>query len=81
MEKVQVRQGNILRNQEKGSINSMIASIGVCRSWKAADSNCKEVKCHGSRRSGKSREIMMGKYLLAYRIGCTSWGFGHDVTN
>lgn len=22
----------------------------------------------------------MGKYLLADRIGCTSWGFDHDVT-
>lgn len=60
----------------------MIASIGVLRSLKAVESSCKEVKCHGSWRSGKSQEIMMGKYLFADRIGCTgtSWGFDHDVT-
>lgn len=46
----------------------------------AVDSSCTEVKCHGSWRSGKSREIMMGQYLLADRIGCTSWGFDRDVT-
>lgn len=60
----------------------MIASIGVLRSLKAVESICEEVKCLGSWRSGKSQEIMMGKYLFADRIGCTgtSWGFHHDVT-